>query len=374
MPTSSDRFSNTTAVEWGWSEKTVIPNVNQLHVMVWLLLSIAVAGVVVGQDDVAAGQSDVATGQTSSTTGQNDQPRQTEPAAPLESDPKTKLQVRQFLDQRYSDAEGKAGLLDVHVPLAGPNEISVDDSGEFTVHGALRPVVLVIHGGGWALGDKWTLRSYCDRLAELGFVVANMNYRLAPQHQFPCQVDDVRDALLYIAGHAEAWKADLNRVGLFGYSAGGHLSSLVGVLGNEDRSVQMLASQWPESDPRWDQLPKVAAVCAGGPPCDFRGVPEDNAGLSYFLGGTPREVPDNYLGASPTAHVSPGDPPTQLIHGEKDLLVPIVNSEKFAEALRAAGVTVSLTVIENQGHMMTLFDPLTKRSVKEFFLGQLMKP
>jgi triacylglycerol lipase len=284
------------------------------------------------------------------------------------------VEVRQFLDLRYSDADGSAGLFDLHVPVTNQHSVLTDDAGNVLVEGPPRPAILMVHGGGWAIGDKWTLRTYCDRLAQLGFVVLNMNYRLAPQHQFPRQVDDVRQVLLQLVEHSDAWKVDLNRVGIFGYSAGGHLSALIGVLANEDRPTQMLASEWGSDDPRWDQLPPIAAVCAGGPPCDFRIVPDDNAGLSYFLGGTPREVPNNYLGASPTAHVSPGDPPMQLIHGEKDLLVPLENSEKFAAALMEAGVAVSLTVIENQGHMMTLFHPTTKQQVKDFFVKQLLQP
>lgn len=283
------------------------------------------------------------------------------------------VEVRQFLDLRYSDADGTAGLFDLHFPISEQHTISSNDAGDIIVEGDPRPAVLMIHGGGWAIGDKWTLRTYCDRLAQLGFVVVNMNYRLAPQHQFPRQVDDVRQVLLQLVEHSDDWKIDLSRVGMFGYSAGGHLSALIGVLGNEERSTQMLASEWPRDDPRWELLPPIAAVCAGGPPCDFRIVPDDNAGLSYFLGGTPREVPNNYLGASPTAHVSPGDPPMQLIHGEKDLLVPIENSEKFAAALMDAGVAVSLTVVENQGHMMTLFHPKTKQQIKDFFIKQLLQ-
>lgn len=288
-------------------------------------------------------------------------------------DPSQSVEVRQFLDLRYSESDGTAGLFDLHIPVSDLHTITTNDAGEVTVEGEPRPAVLMIHGGGWAIGDKWTLRAYCDRLAQLGFIVVNMNYRLAPQHQFPRQVDDVRQVLLQLVEHADDWKIDLSRVGMFGYSAGGHLSALIGVLGNEERSTQMLASEWPRDDPRWELLPPIAAVCAGGPPCDFRIVPDDNAGLSYFLGGTPREVPNNYVAASPTAHVSPGDPPTQLIHGEKDLLVPIENSEKFAAALMEAGVAVSLTVVENQGHMMTLFHPKTKQHIKDFFTKQLLQ-
>ena len=262
--------------------------------------------------------------------------------------------VKLITNQRYSDAEGRAGLCDVYLPGESAAEKQ-------------HPAVVIVHGGGWLSGDKWTLESYSRILARHGFVVVTINYRLAPKHKFPSQVDDVRDALVWTAKNAERWSIDLTRLGMFGYSAGGHLSTLVSMLANEPMKVQLSASQWDQQDPRWKELPTVRAVCAGGPPCDFRSMPIDNTALAYFLGGSRREKPELYEVASPTVHASAGDPVTQIIHGESDMLVPIASSRSLSDALQKVGVEVRFAVIPKQGHMMTFLNPSTQQTMLEFF-------
>ncbi|WP_236625082.1 alpha/beta hydrolase [Rhodopirellula sp. SWK7] len=314
------------------------------------------------------------------------------PPALLSAEEAASVEVKTFWDIRYSSSaelqDGKSGLADLYVPVFADdvlreNEDDIacnsDDAPEahsrnssIKITGRPRPAVVVVHGGGWLVGDKWSLGSYSKHLAEMGLCVLNINYRLAPYSKFPAQVDDVREALLFLTDHADELSIDRQRIGMFGYSAGGHLSALVGVMADEPGEVQITSSDWPIDDPRWKRLPKIAAVCAGGPPCDLREVPIDSEALSFFLHGSRRQFPELYTAASPTAHASAGDPPTHLIHGEKDLIVPIESSRQFAAALRAVGVSVALTVIENQGHLVTLMHPSTQNQVRDFFAEQLL--
>lgn len=321
-------------------------------------------------------------------------------SAPLRAEVAAPIKVDTIWNIRFSSSpdlqSGNAGLADLHIPVMPGDTITVGiapepfqtavpaeadepiEAPEFVtqapvrVIGKLRPAVVVVHGGGWLAGNKWTIGGYAQQLSELGICVLNINYRLAPQSKFPAQVDDVRDALLYLADHAEELSIDPTRIGLFGYSAGGHLSALVGVLEDESREVQATASNWPVTDLRWARLPRVAAVCAGGPPCDFQSLPLDNDALSYFLRGSRRDFPELYAAASPIAHVSSGDPPIQLIHGETDMIVPLVNSERFAAASTQAGVSVCMTVIAKQGHIVTLMHPETQSQVSKFFGEQFL--
>lgn len=291
------------------------------------------------------------------------------------------LEVRKFYNVRFNESnpedQTSAGLADLYVPISADDVIG-DDASEvpatppIQVTGKPRPAILLVHGGGWISGDKWTLGSYCDDLSNLGFVVLNINYRLAPSAKFPAQLDDVREGLRYLTNHAVALSIDINRIGMYGYSAGGHLSALIGVLGDESSETITQASDWPADDPRWDELPRVAAVCAGGPPCDFRVMPLDNETFSYFLKGPRRAYPDLYAAASPTAHASVGDPPFQIIHGENDMIVPLETSQKFVAALREAGASVDLKVIKNHGHVLTLLHPGTRSGVVDFFRQQFL--
>ncbi len=266
--------------------------------------------------------------------------------------------VKVLANQRYSEAAGKAGLCDIYSPGYSPGVEPPKDG---------HPAVVVVHGGAWLSGDKWTLEGYSRVLAKNGFVVVTINYRLAPQFKFPSQVDDVREALVWTAKNAERLSIDLSRLGMFGYSAGGHLSTLVSLLADEPMDVQVSASQWNSSDPRWQRIPKVRAVCAGGPPCEFRTLPQDNMTLAYFLGGSRREKPNVYEIASPTRHVSAGDPVTQIIHGESDMLVPIASSRSLVNALTDVGVEVRFATMPKQGHMVTFLNPETQQKMLEFF-------
>lgn len=291
------------------------------------------------------------------------------PATPREEDraPSVEAQARRFaapteresrarvlFNEVYSGAEGKFGLLDAYLP-----------GGESPMQGF--PAVIVIHGGGWTSGDKWTTAGYCRQLAERGYVAININYRLAPRHKFPAQVDDVRDALLWVVDQADRFSIDTKRIGLFGYSAGGHLSALVGVLSDQPPSAREHTSSWPADDARWDRLPRVLAVCAGGPPCEFRDLPPSNTLLAYFFGGSREELPELYKAASPTVFASPGAPVMQIIHGENDLIVPAASSRALYRALVDCGADCRYELIPGQGHMVTFLHPKTEATMLAFF-------
>ncbi|KAA1260928.1 Carboxylesterase NlhH [Rubripirellula obstinata] len=260
-------------------------------------------------------------------------------------------------NQRYSANAKRFGFCDVYLPGSAP-----------PVSGY--PVVLVIHGGGWMSGDKWTLESYCRSLADVGIAAVSINYRLAPDDKFPSQIDDVRSAMLWTREQSKSLSLDMQKFGLFGYSAGGHLALLAASLADETIKVQAAASDWSVDDPRWKLLPPVKAVCAGGPPCDFENLPIDNTAMAYFLGGSRRERSELYTSASPLAHVSKDDPATKIIHGDQDIIVPIAGAKVFGAKQKELGVDHHLSVISGQGHMLTFLNPRTRQLMVKFFRDQ----
>jgi len=284
----------------------------------------------------------------------------TTPLAP--PTPATSLisQIRVIGDQTYQANSGQAGLCDVYLPQTTPPQG--------------HPVVLVVHGGAWASGDKWTLAGYAYELSKHGFAAVTINYRLAPQHKFPKQVDDVRQALIWTNENADRFSFDMNRLAMFGYSAGGHLVTLVAALADEPIETQIKTSLWPESDSRWRRLPTIRAVCAGGPPCDFQEIPLTNTSLAYFLGGSRGDNPEVYRVASPIAHASAADPVMQFIHGENDMLVPVDDSRRMHEIHRTLGIESRLKILPNQGHMITFLNPETSRTTVAFFREVLNNP
>ncbi len=236
---------------------------------------------------------------------------------------------------------------------------------------AIRPAVLLIHGGAWSAGSRRTMGGHAMRLARAGIVGIAIDYRLAPTWKFPAQLDDVRTAMIWAAEKSAELGIDPARMGLFGYSAGGHLACMIGTLVDEKLSIQLSTTAWDNADARLQQLPQPLAICAGGPPCDLTVLPSESNGLAYFLGGSPAEVPDVYVAASPLSHASSGDTPTLFIHGERDAIVPLHSSQSLYQSQRQAGVASEFLMIEKQGHVVTFLDPKTGKAMVEFFQRRL---
>lgn len=277
------------------------------------------------------------------------------------------FEVKIIANQRFCEhaknESVNAGICDIYLPQSHANEtLSPSRS---------HPVILVVHGGGWVTGNKWTMDRHARQLAKQGFAVVSINYRLAPMSKFPDQVDDVRSAMVWITGNAKTYSFDVQKLGLFGYSAGGHLVSLVATLADEPWEKIQPTTSWTQDDERWSKIPTVRAVCIGGPPTDFRSLPPDNTSLAFFLGGSRRQFPEVYVSASPICFASPQDPPFQIIHGDADGIVPIAQSKNFHQALLRSHVDVSLQTLPGKGHLFAFISPqLTDRMIT-FFSKQL---
>ena len=219
------------------------------------------------------------------------------------------------------------------------------------------PVVVLVHGGGWISGDKWTLKSIGERLAQRNVAAVVINYRLAPKDKFPAQIDDVRLAIHFVRTHASEYGWDAERLGLLGYSAGGHLVALWQTLQDEPLTTRQAASAVSPSHPLWQSKSAARLAIAGGPPCDFRDLPPGNTSLAYWLGGSRGECPDAYRLASPASHASQPDGPIVLIHGQADNIVPVESSERMHRELTNSGATSRLVLVPRLGHMLTFLSP-----------------
>lgn len=212
---------------------------------------------------------------------------------------------------------------------------------------AVYPLVIVIHGGAWSAGDKWQVGDHARELAQAGFVALAINYRLAPAHKMPDQIEDCRVALQWGVEQAEQWRADASRVCLWGYSAGGHLSAVLA------------------TDPRADD-PPICAVVAGGAPCDFEFIPTDSTALAHVFGGTRADMPEVYLRASPVELATRQAPPFFFFHGERDALVPAASSQRMHRRLRELGVESDYQLVPQLGHLLTFIDFNARRLAIEF--------
>lgn len=165
--------------------------------------------------------------------------------------------------------------------------------------------VIVVHGGSWCRGSRLEFAGLNPYLANRGFTVASLDYRLAPQHPYPAALEDLERAREFLKSRG------CTRFAWVGRSAGGHLALLAGYR-NRDQGV---AAFYPPTDMLWSwehpSNPLVLDSCAV---------------LKDFLKGTPEEAPDNYTAATPL-YLDPV--PTLLLHGGRDDLVFPVQSQRL---------------------------------------------
>lgn len=244
-------------------------------------------------------------------------------------------------DVRYGEAEGHPLTLDIYQPKERPQ-------------GTL-PAIVMIHGGGWRSwpDGKWTKSTDAETakaFAKKGYWVASIEYRLSDVARFPAAVLDCKHAIRWVRAHAAEHRIDPERVGVWGFSAGGHLALMVGSTdskagfdGDPEGSgvstrVQAVAS--------WAGLSDLASPDG---PRKLEGEREELT--RKFIGGTFGEMPDAYRKASPVSYVSSKSAPTLLVHGDRDEKVPYSHSEVMLERLKAAGVEASLLTVKGAGHL-----------------------
>lgn len=218
-----------------------------------------------------------------------------------------------------------------------------------------RPGIVFIHGGGWKSGKAYN--TFGAWLAERGYVVASIGYRLNTEAKWPAQIEDCKLGVRWLRANAAKYGVDPDRIGAYGTSAGGHLAACVGVM--QDAPALEGTGGWEGTNS------KVQAVVALNPPTDLTGdwmpaSPPPKWVEELF--GVPRESrPDLWKQASPAQNVQPGAPPFFIAHGENDTHVPFTQGQKLHEVLTAVGTTVEWIPVKNGAHGFFV-DPSTPES------------
>jgi acetyl esterase/lipase len=243
----------------------------------------------------------------------------------------------------YADDTLKKHTLDVYLPRQSSSEL---------------PLVVWIHGGAWNHNDKYadmgymtqTVRSFIDN----GYAFASIDYRHSTTKIFPAQIQDCSQALNFLHTNAEKYNIDRSRIALIGFSAGGHLASLLGLsLNNEVKDF------YPDGKkPAY----KLKAIIDFYGPADLlmmsaKQDPEDQKDPIYqLLGNASVKRPDLARKASPVTYVDKDDPPFFIVNGEKDESVPYQQSVLLKSSLDLAGVKNELTLVKGAPHYGVMFD------------------
>jgi acetyl esterase/lipase len=229
------------------------------------------------------------------------------------------------------------------------------------------PALVYVHGGSWMHGDKSEAAMFAQGMTAQGYLVVSVNYRLYPAAQFPAMIQDVKCAIRSLRANAAQYNLDPNRIGAVGVSAGGHLVSL---LGTTDASTGWDVGEY------LDQSSRVRAVIAMAGVMDLsRNFP--NADIEAMKRAGFGEY--NVTEASPITHVTADTPPFLLIHGDRDAVVPVEQSQLMYDRLMQANVPAQVVIVKNAGHAFIVPNATTTPTLGEInqiildFLAQFLK-
>lgn len=230
-------------------------------------------------------------------------------------------------------------LLDIYVPKA---------PGKY-------PAVLLIHGGGWRARQVDADKPLAERLAQRGYVVAQVAYRLSTDAKFPAALHDCKAALRFLRAHAEEYRLDPERIGVAGGSAGGQLSGLMGM------TAGVKELEGSGGSPEESTAIKACVVMAATMDFVESNRMKNNEAVIQYLGPF-AENKALYSQASPITHVKQGCPPTLFIEGEHD-------SEKIGRPemqvkLRALGIPTKVITLKGAPHPFWMSQPWLDETAK----------
>jgi acetyl esterase len=208
--------------------------------------------------------------------------------------------------------------------------------------GQFAPILLYIHGGGFTMGDRFESGSNLRWFTDHGWLALSIDYALSSvdRHLWDIATSQVACAMAWTAANAARIGGDPTRISLMGSSAGGNLAINAAYLANAGRLESSCGGT----------VPRVAAVSALYPPVDLAAawasqVPaiSDMARQfnTYYVGGSPQQFPDRYRFVASATHISSAAPPTLVIFGANDHLVPPDATDRFAQQARDAGVDIA---------------------------------
>ena len=211
--------------------------------------------------------------------------------------------------------------------------------------GAARPAIIIFYGGSWKGGNKEQLKCYAVHFAQQGYVAVTPQYRLKKAGEWPNSVQDAKCAVRWLRSHAEEYGVDPDRIGVMGNSAGAYLALMVAYTPEVEDF---------EGDGGWEETSSaVKAVVEIYGPTDFTDpARRDHNALVDYMGGHYEQDPDRFVAASPVNYVTAQSPPTCIIHGTVDMLVPVQHGDGLAEKLKAAGVPYVYSRINGWPHAM----------------------
>jgi len=235
----------------------------------------------------------------------------------IDRTPVIPAEIEEIKNIEYKNIHGKSLQLDVYKPrnLTKP-----------------APLLVFIVGGGWKSADRESYLVYLLAFAKKGYVTATVSYRVLQDGPYPACVEDITDAVQWLFKNGEKYGYDPDRIALIGGSAGGYLSMLAAYEWKNSGTIPDSASVSPFRH-------RIKAVVNSYGPSDLTtGFSRTNSTVTDFLALSYAENPALFGDASPIRYLDKNDPPTMILHGTSDQIVPVSQSDELKAKLDSLGV------------------------------------
>lgn len=243
------------------------------------------------------------------------------------------VQVRDIEYHRYGDTP-------LHIRLYQPQ-----GAGPF-------PLLLDIHGGAWTANDRTANEVMSNAIAASGMVIAAVDFRQAPDHQYPTSLEDINYAVRWAKARAAEWNADPRRMGFFGGSSGGHLACLAAMRHDHppyatlpladaadiDAQAAYVVACWPIVDP----YARYLFAKETNKPELMKRTEGYFGSFEAMQEGSPQGLLDRGEAVSL--------PPVLIVQGTNDSNISVAIVERFVKSYRAAGGQCALELFEGQPH------------------------
>jgi acetyl esterase/lipase len=230
------------------------------------------------------------------------------------------------------------------------------------------PGLIFIHGGGWTKGHRNDYQLYTIPFAQRGYVVATISYRFAQVAKFPGCVEDAKCAVRWMRANAEKLNVDPDRIAVIGGSAGGYLTLMAGY------SADVPELEGAGGHPDVSSKPN-AIIDIYGPVDLTTEYARNSREVGRFLPKSYEEDPALYSLASPLFHLDADDPPTLVIQGTIDELVPVSQSDRLVEKLQELGIPHYYVRLDGWPHTMDVVPQVNEYTqwVMNAFLEEHLK-
>ena len=238
------------------------------------------------------------------------------------------------------------------------------------------PLVIWLYGGAWDWGNK-DRSNPMVALIERGYAVAGVTYTKSREEIFPAVINDCRAAVSFLRLNAKQFNLDPKRFGACGESSGGHLTALLATTSDTREFMKHPVTR--------KASPAIQAASPWCGPTDFlklndvkcdQDYSKKHSAPSRLIGQPIKEAAEKCKQANPITYVSKDDPPCFIVHGDKDFVVPLNQSELLHAALVKAGVPSTLYVAKGGNHGFSKGEETQEQIVEkvaDFFDSQFKK-